>query len=234
MDPSCGPVQARDAGMKTSVVYVSHQGTEESIIEAARMSTGKGFQGWDKDERLLEYLYRHEHMSPFEMCSLIVDVECPIFVARQWMRHRTFSYNELSARYTRLPEKIYQPCAAEIRLQDPVNRQGSLNQELVTPAMEEAERIFREAAEASLAAYRRLLDLGVAREQARAVMPVGTYTRFRAAANLRNWLHFLRLRLDSHAQAEIREAARQAAAIVRSLWPRTWRLFEEHTLKGAL
>lgn len=219
---------------ESKVEYVSHQGTDESIIEAARMSTGKGFQDWDKDARLLEYLYSHEHMSPFEMCSLIVDVECPIFVARQWMRHRTFSYNELSARYTELPDRIYQPAPEEIRMQDTVNRQGSLEQAETTAATREAAEIFARAAEQSLSAYRRLLDLGVAREQARAVMPVGTYTRFRASANLRNWLHFLRLRLDSHAQLEIRQAALQAAEIVSRLWPRTWNLFERYTLRQGI
>lgn len=214
----------------SEVSLVMSMGREEDIIRAARMSTGKGFLGWEKDFRLLKYLYKNGHMTPFEMCQLVVDVYCPIFVARQWIRHRTFSYNELSGRYTELPNDVYIPDRNAVRWQDLQNRQGSVEDPGRVGEADYCACLYQEAVEQSFACYKKLLEAGMAREQARGVLPIGVFTRFRASGNLRNWLHFLHLRLDSHAQLEIRQAAEQVAGIVRELWPKTYRLFECYTL----
>jgi len=206
------------------VKLIDRMGSEEDIIRAARMSTSGSFRGWDKDEGLLAYLFVNQHMTPFEMCILHVEVECPIFIARQWMRHRTFSYNELSGRYTELPDVVWIPGAKQWRRQSFKNKQGSEANDKPLPELSEA---FETAEHVCRDAYRMALEAGVAREQARVILPVGTMTRFRVCGNLRNWLHFLELRLDPHAQQEIREFAEAILKMIRMLWPRTAALFEQ-------
>jgi thymidylate synthase (FAD) len=212
------------------VKLIGHYGTEETVIESARMSTGKGFEGWDKDARLLEFLYRNGHMSPFEMCDLTVEVQSPIFVVREWQRHRTFSYNELSARYARMPDLHYVPTKERVAKQSSTNKQSSGGALCETEAnefraaiQEQQERIYEYYTDA-------MNHLGVAREIARINTPVSRYTRMRVKGNLRNWLQFLALRLPENAQYEIRVYAEAVASIVKELWPRTYELFEEWTL----
>lgn len=235
------------------VKYINHMGTEEHIIEAARQSTQKGFLGWDDvghsticastlpngkctctgvrkgDSHLLEYLYKNKHTTPFEMCELAVQVKAPIMVLRQWYRHRTQSYNEWSGRYSQLKDEFYLP---EVRYQDKVNRQGSevirsishddFNKAVQTHWKDEQQEIYD--------SYNLRIEQGVAKEVARINMPVSVYTIMWAKANLHNWLHFLKLRMDSHAQYEIRVYANAVAEIIKSLWPRTYALFEEYSL----
>lgn len=182
------------------VNLVDKMGSDYSILKAARTSTGnEASKGDKKDRGLIRYLYRHEHLSPFEFVSLQFHIRCPIFVARQWMRHRTFSFNEASARYKEFEWETFTP--EEWRIQDIQNKQSSnglADHQLLTTSM------VHSTYDRSRKSYESMLGHGVAREQARTVMPVGQYTEFFASINLRNLLHFLELRMDSHAQYEIR------------------------------
>lgn len=207
---------------------VEHWGSDERIIEAARMSTAKGFQGWDTDFKLLKYLYTNKHMTPFEMAGLIVEVQAPIFVFREWHRHRTQSYNELSARYTELPDCYYEPSlerlmAAKQGLQ---NKQGSA-EGFSSQVAEDIRYDLRFAYRRARESYEAFLKEGVAREIARLVIPVAQYSRMRASANLRNWLSFLTLREEAHAQFEIRQYAHALNSILVELFPKTMELFNE-------
>ena len=244
------------------VRLVESWGSDERIVEAARMSTGRGFLGWGPkeqpcprcdgvaltvpkaectrcdgtgklaspgDERLLRYLWEHHHETPFEMAGLVIEVQAPIFVIREWQRHRTQSFNELSARYVALPEDDYAPSAERIRegSKPSANKQASGAHEMTDFAASVAHEAIVAAYADIERTYRKLLDLGVPRELARVVVPVGRYSRMRASANLRNWLAFLRLRMASDAQWEIRQFARAVATIVEQTYPRTWELFAE-------
>lgn len=219
------------------IQYIDHMGKEPSIVEAARQSTDGSFRGWEPyaghpkgDAGFLEFLYRHEHSTPFEMCELLLEVQAPIFVFREWMRHRTFSYNEMSGRYVKMPNLHYVPAKERMVAQSKTNKQGSaealLDPELGDYLMgrfeEEQAEIYRN--------YEKALEGGLAREVARVNTPVSRYSRMRVKGNLRNWLHFLKLRMAPNAQYEIRVYANEVAKIVKELWPRSWELFEEYDL----
>jgi thymidylate synthase (FAD) len=214
------------------VELVEGWGSDERVIEAARMSTNKGFIGWGDeatpgDEKLLRYLWANRHATPFEMAGFVVEVQAPIFVFREWHRHRTQSYNEMSARYTKMPDLHYVPAEGRVRRQDAKNKQGT-GQEALPP--EVVEQFLREVAEqqaAAYAAYERYIAAGIPKELARINTPVSRYGRMRALANLRNWLGFLALRMDSAAQEEIRMYADAVGTITAHLFPRTWGLFSE-------
>lgn len=185
---------------------------------------GSGFTSGD--ERLLRYLWQNKHSTPFEMAGLTLEIQCPIFVAREWMRHRTQSYSELSARYTPLPDLFYIPSIERLMAgkQSTKNKQSSEGGFIEQDA-EEIEQQIKDAGEYCREIYEDLLHRGVSRELARLVIPVNQYTRFRASANLRNWLGFLQLRLGSSAQFEIRQYAQAIASIIEQEFPRTWELF---------
>jgi thymidylate synthase (FAD) len=209
------------------VKEVEHWGSDAKVIEAARMSTNKGFLGWDHDQRLLSYLWTHQHHTPFEMAGLVVEVQTPIFVAREWFRHRTQSFNELSGRYAELPNLYYIPSVERLMAgkQSQSNKQGSEEGFTEEQAIE-YQQLIENATKYSRQIYEQLLKLGVSRELARLVIPVNQYTRFRASANLRNWLVFLALRLDKSAQLEIREYAQEVAQLIKHHFPRTYDLFD--------
>jgi thymidylate synthase (FAD) len=216
------------------VQLVDAMGTDEDIIRAARMSTGGGFKGWGPvdgkpgDEKLLRFLWEHDHATPFEFGSMVVEVQAPIFVFREWMRHRTFSYNEASARYAPLPDLNYVPTVERLMMSGGVNKQAQGSGGALT--LDQAGKFIdalHEAYARDEKTYRAALDRGVPKELARLVLPVGRYSRMRASANLRNWLAFLRLRLATNAQWEIRCYARAVGALVAERWPRTWALFED-------
>lgn len=198
------------------------------------MSTAKGFLGWqfedgtERDVKLLRYLWEHGHHTPFEMAGLIVEVQAPILVFREWHRHRTQSYNELSARYTELPDLNYIPSLTRLKAakQSMKNKQGSEEGFTEQQAID-IETAIREASYSSRGVYERLLRMGVSREIARLVIPVNQYSRMRASANLRNWLGFLSLRLDPAAQYEIRAYAAAVGSIIALKFPKTWDLFCE-------
>ena len=201
---------------------------EAGIIEAARQSTQGCFRGWDRDEKLLRFLYEHKHSSPFEFAGMVIEVQAPIMVFREWHRHRTQSYNEMSGRYTELPNLYYVPSVERLMAgaQNQHNKQGSI----VGFNAEEAvyrRKIFAETMHNSRIMYEQLLHLGVSRELARGVLPVFQYSRMRACANLRNWLAFLTLRLHPDAQEEIRLFASAVADVIKIEFPRTYGLFSE-------
>jgi thymidylate synthase (FAD) len=207
------------------VRLVDSMGGDISIVRAARVSYDAAWRtGEDEgsDARLIAYLWKHGHTSPFEAVEFQFDVKAPIFVLRQWHRHRTWSYNELSARYRELSEEFYVPAPEVIGAQSAKNRQMRVNAE-PDPV---ANAIIRLACQESFRAYRSLLDRGVPREVARLVLPPATYSHMFAKVNLRNLLHFLELRLHPHAQFEIRKYAEALAALAEPVAPvamKAWR-----------
>lgn len=214
------------------VKYIDHLGSDEFIVECARMSTGKGFKGWNTDMAMLDYMYRNRHTSPFEFGVLVVEVQAPIMVFRQWHRHRTFTYSEASGRYTELPHLYFVPSEDRLRKQSTTNKQASggssfseAESSWICKNIETDQHRVRES-------YRRYLEMGLARELARVNCPVSQYSRMRAIGNLKNWLHFLNLRLDKHAQPEIRAFAEPIEQLIKDLWPRTYSLFLEYDING--
>ena len=205
-------------------------GSDERIIEGARMSSGKGFLGWGTpekpgDEKLLRYLWENKHTSPFEQAGFSIEVQAPIMVFREWHRHRTQSYNEMSARYIQMPNLHYLPDAACVKAQSKKNKQGTGEQELSPEIVAEFLKRTKEEQELIYTNYQWAIDNGIAREIARIDTPVSRYSRMVASANLLNWLKFLKLRLPEAAQWEIRQYANAVAQIVADKFPRTWELF---------
>lgn len=180
------------------------------------------------DEKLLRYLYEHRHTTPFEMAGMVIEVQAPIFVFRQWHRHRTQSYNELSARYTELPDVFYIPSEERIvqSAASSSNKQAKGKGELNEPAYH-VQAAVRVGCDEAYQRYKWILAAGVSPELARCVLPVNIYSRMRASANLHNWLHFLTLRLDEHAQWETRQFAAAVAEFIKVTFPRTYQLFAE-------
>ena len=181
---------------------------------AARVSFGKEDKTGKNpaaDVKLMEYLAEHQHMSPFEHQSVTFLIECPLFIRSQIHRHRTFAYNEISRRYTEENLEFWIPTS--IRKQAESNRQASSDETV------EDDPIFRDTAILALDDYRTLVDSGVCREQARAVLPQSLLTKFYQTGNLRNWIHFIKLRKDEHAQYEVRVIADRVEKELRGLWP---------------
>ena len=217
------------------VQLVEAYGSDERIIEAARMSTDKGFLGWGTpekpgDEKLLRRLFmsRPQHATPFEMAGAIIEIQAPIFVFREWHRHRTMSYNEMSGRYTVLPDLYYIPSVDRLLAakQSTKNKQGS-EEGLSLQQANAIRRILDTTYTNCRDTYQRFIDMDVAREIARLVIPVSQYSRMRAHANLRNWFHFLTLRTHPAAQWEIRQYANIVSDILKERFPRTHELFLE-------
>lgn len=212
-----------------SVTYVSHMGSDLSVVNAARVSFDRSStELTDRDIGLIGFLMRERHASPFEHTSLTVLVDTPIGVSREWLRHRTQSFNEFSTRYAKVGEpSFYIPPAEALRTQ--VGKPGAYHFEPLPPERApEVQEKFDTAYRTALAAYHELLDLGVARELARNVLPLGMHTKFYATANLRNWLNFLSLRTDENALREIREEAAQVEAIVEERFPRSYQAWVKH------
>lgn len=220
------------------LMHIESWGSDEGIIEAARMSTGKGFNGWGTaeapgDEKLLRFLWENNHATPFEMAGMIIEIKAPIFVFREWHRHRTQSYNEMSARYTPLPNENYIPSVERLMIgSDGKNKQTGTVGGAETLTRETAEE-FRRALKVSYASaetlYQDALLMGVPKELARVHLPVGRYSRMRASANLRNWLGFLALRSsvkNPAAQWEIRQYADALHDVLTVKFPRTMALFD--------
>jgi thymidylate synthase (FAD) len=192
-----------------------------SIVRAARVSYDAAWRAGEdagSDARLIHYLWRHKHSTPFESVEFQFEVMLPIFVARQWMRHRTWTYNELSGRYRELPELFYVPRPEHIGTQSEDNKQGRVFCEhgYVEAC---AVGIMRDAFEEAFKTYHELLEHGVPRELARTVLPLSTYTHFFAKVDLRNLFGFLDLRNDQHAQYEIRQYAEAMLDLVRPIAP---------------
>lgn len=233
--------------------FIESWGSDERIIESARMSTDKGFLGWGGgacpyiphdaecrckgtgtlpagDEKLLRYLYENKHSTPFEFAGLTVEVQAPIMVYREWHRHRTQSYSELSARYTPLPNDNYIPTVERCLVVSGSNKQAGklkgadeLTHEAVLDWLEQLAGVYTHAE----SVYQAGLKAGIPKELARLPVPVGRYSRMRATTDLRNWLAFLTLRSAPGAQYEIRMYANALGEIISNLFPRTWELFAE-------
>lgn len=207
---------------KGFVKLVDFMGGDIRAVSAARVSFGGTSKGEERDKMLIKYLMENKHLSPFEHCYFQFHIKCPIFVARQWMRHRIASYNEISARYTEVKDEFYLPKA--FRIQDMSNRQGSVESDKLDNAS--LSKIYEEAIEHSYQSYQKLLKAGVAREMARGILPVAQYTQFYWTVNLRSLLNFISLRADSHAQYEIRVYANAIKEIVKQKMPWSFEAFE--------
>jgi len=199
-------------------------GSDQRIVEFARVSYNSPSKGPEQDQKLLNFLYKNRHTSPFESVQITFDLKMPILVARQYIRHRTQSVNEISARYTELPEEFYIP--ETWRKQDVKNKQGSVESlELDHKALSETLR-FNCAQQYEL--YQELIRKGVAREMARMVLPVNIYTQMYVSWNLKNLLHFINLRDDAHAQAEIQVYGKAIKAICTKLFPWTMEAYAKY------
>jgi thymidylate synthase (FAD) len=212
---------------------VDTMGDDAAIVQMARVSYGEGTKTVNEDRGLIRYLMRHRHTSPFEGCEIKLHLKMPIFVARQWIRHRTASLNEVSARYSELPSEYYLPVEDDIQAQAVNNKQGRQEDGLRGDAKWRFfDRILRSCRKA-FDDYRRSLDDGVARELARIQLPLATYTEFYWKIDLHNLLHFLSLRADPHAQKEIRDYAEPILhEIVRTWVPHTYEAFLDY-VQGA-
>ena len=212
---------------KDTVQLISHMGNDLAIVNAARKSyDGSSLELNSKDIKLLKYLYDNKHTSPFEFVEFTFLIKCPIPIAKQWMRHRTWSYNEISRRYTDSDIEYYIP--NPFRKQSENNKQASTDQ----PALINQETHitywkYRNAIKACFEAYDSLLRDGVAKEQARFVLPQAVYTEFYAKTDLSNLLKFIRLRIDSHAQWEMQQYAKQLLELITPIVPHTVSLFKE-------
>ena len=215
---------------KGFVRLVDYLGGDQRIIQAARVSYGEGTKSFRKDEALIDYLLRNEHTSPFEQVTLTFHTKMPIFVARQWVRHRMARLNEISGRYSVMKDEFYVPDGADIAAQSEDNKQGRLPEPL-PPGTQQMVRDSLEAGQkAAYGTYQELIDEGVARELARVNLPLSLYTEWYWQMDLHNLFRFLRLRMDTHAQTEIRAYATTIFEITQKVCPAACQSFKTHLL----
>lgn len=208
-------------------LYVDSMGNDLTPVNAARISFGNTKTELDeKDVKLLSYLAKHKHLSPFEHCSLTALIECPLYIRSQIHRHRTFAYNEVSRRYTDKNLEFYVPETTDIRKQSVSNKQASDGLIPETDIMT-AQYIFKKANDDSLHLYNQLIEKGVCREQARGVLNQNLMTQFYMSGNLRNWAHFQKLRLGKDSQKEVRDVAEQMDAILLAKFPISYKVLME-------
>jgi len=217
---------------KGFVRLVDYLGGDARIVQSARVSYGAGTKTMREDRQLIHYLYRNQHTSPFEQVQLSFHVKLPIFVARQWVRHRTARLNEVSGRYSVMPDEFYVPDTDRIRYQSADNKQGSgaampfdFARGAVDSIDSEQRCVYQN--------YSRMVDAGMARELARFNLPLSLYTEWYWQIDLNNLFHFLALRMDAHAQYEIREYGQALGKCAKAVAPLAYEAFEEYTLKGA-
>lgn len=222
------PLKCLDHGF---VYLCDYMGNDHAIVQAANASYGRGTKKVSEDETLIRYLRRNMHTSPSEMAVFKFHCKMPIFVARQWIRHRTASVNEYSARYSVMSDEMYMPPPEEMREQSKDNKQGR-GDPLPYETQEKIAKILAEIYRVSLNGYHECLDLGLARELARLGLTVANYTEWYWMINLHNLFHFLRLRLDKHAQQETRVFAEVMARILKDAVPLAYRAFEMYTLNA--
>jgi thymidylate synthase (FAD) len=207
------------------VHLIDHMGDDASIVQAARVSYGQGTKTVSEDRHLIRYLMRNWHTTPFEMVEFKFRIKVPIFVARQWLRHRTASVNEVSARYSEVSNQYWIPTT--YRTQSSVNKQGSgeFLHDITSHPQEHSSEIAFDV-------YNGLLDRGVSRELARVHLPQSTFTEFYWKINLHNLFHFLRLRMDSHAQQEIREPAQEVFNLIKPIVPDACQAFLDYRMNS--
>jgi thymidylate synthase (FAD) len=222
---------------------IDYMGNDAAIVQAARVSYGKGTKKVSEDRGLIRYLMRHRHTTPLEMCELKLHCKLPIFVARQWIRHRSASVNEYSARYSILDKEFYVPAVADLGVQATSNRQGR-GDVLAPERAAQVLKLLKDDAELTYAHYQDMLNLddegnplrpdepGLARELARMNLTLAYYTQWYWKIDLHNLLHFLSLRMDDHAQMEIRVYADAIAKVVERWVPHAWEAFRDYRLGG--
>lgn len=212
---------------KGFVRYIDHLGSDRRIVESARISYKSPSKGDEQDKKLLNYLYRNAHSSPFEQCSITFNIKLPVFVMRQLVRHRTFRLNEMSARYTEMPDEFYIP--GKWRQQDTKNKQGSIDCGDWNPPLHDNKTVS-ECVEAqcheAYQLYQEMLEAGVAREMARMILPINLFTEIYINCDLNNLMRFFRLRSDAHAQFEIQCYSNAMFAIFKELFPWCAEAFE--------
>lgn len=214
------------------VRLVDYLGGDQRIVQAARVSYGEGTKTHREDRGLIHYLMRHGHTSPFEQVILTFHAKMPIFVARQWVRHRTARLNEISGRYSVMRDEFYVPEPEQVRMQSQTNRQGraevsvtpDLAREVTETMVGDQAQVFRN--------YESMISAGIAREIARINLPLSLYTEWYWQIDLHNLFHFIRLRLDEHAQYEIRVYAEALAKCAKAVAPAAYEAFEEFELEG--
>ena len=222
---------------------IDYMGDDAAVVQAARVSYGRGTRRVSEDAGLIRYLMRHRHSTPFEMCEIKFHVKLPIFVARQWIRHRTANVNEYSARYSIVDREFYLPAPEQLAAQSSANRQGR-GAVLQGAEAERALELLRDDAARAHAHYAWLLNegsddaaadpdrQGLARELARINLTLNTYTQWYWKTDLHNWLHFLSLRADPHAQYEIRAYAEAMLEVLRAWVPATYAAFRDYRLEA--
>lgn len=213
------------------VRLVDHMGSDLSVVRSARVSYDAEWRAGEdegKDGKLIHYLMKNRHTSPFESVNFTFDVKAPIFVFRQWHRHRTWAYSEISARYSELPAEFYVPAVDKITMQSTSNKQMRTDEQ--HPQAADIQSVIREACQRSHYAYSLMLQVGAPRELARGVLSVNTYSHMFASVDLHNLFHFLKLRLHPHAQYEIRVYAEAMLALIRPLVPVCVAAFEQYQL----
>jgi thymidylate synthase (FAD) len=213
------------------VRVVDYMGNDSSVVQGARVSYGAGTKKVSEDVGLINYLMRHFHSTPFELCDIKFHIKCPIFVARQWLRHRSVSANEYSARYSIVDNQYYVPEIDKISVQSASNKQG--RGEIVDDERAKiVQDTIKEIAENSYNEYNEMLEDGIAREIARVCLPLNFYTEFYWKINLHNLMHFLKLRADSHAQYEIRVYALKMMEIMKLWVPHTYDAFMDYKINA--
>lgn len=213
------------------VIFLDSMGSDRSIAEAAAVSYGGEKKTDEQVEKLLGYLYRNKHTSPFEMAKVQLNIKMPIFIARQYIRHRMQNVNEVSARYTELPNEFYIPDMW--RAQAVKNKQSSVAVEEFSDGTNsithlQLSSVLEDHCKQSYSLYEQMIAYGVAREMARMILPLNIYTEMQVCWDLKNLLHFVTLREDAHAQAEIQEYGRAIKSILVQLFPITMRCFEQY------
>ena len=221
-------IQCLDKGF---VRLVDSMGGDEAIVQAARVSYGKGTTKLSQDRGLIRYLMRHRHTTPFEMVEFKFHCKMPLFVARQWVRHRTANINEYSLRYSEARDEFYYPDPEHIQFQSALNKQGRMG-DVSGELKQKVRKYFEEISHRSFEIYSELNDAGVARELARAILPVNLYTEWYWKNDLHNLLHFVGLRSDSHAQYEIRVFSDAMAESVKAVAPFAWEAYQDYVISG--
>lgn len=218
---------------KGFVRLIDYMGGDDAIVQAARVSYGVGTKSINDDTALIRYLLRHKHTTPFEMCEIKLHIKAPIFVARQWLRHRTANVNEYSARYSLMEHDYYVPEHNNLCYQSKSNKQGR-SEIIAEPLNSEIQDTIKEISDISFKAYDEFVseDINLAKEISRTILPVNVYTQFYWKIDLHNLLHFLKLRADAHAQYEIRVFAESILNIVKEWVPITYQAFVDYAIES--
>jgi thymidylate synthase (FAD) len=214
------------------VRLIDYMGGDESIVQAARVSYGKGTKSVNEDRGLIRYLMRHSHTTPFEMVELKFHCKLPIFVARQWIRHRTANVNEYSGRYSVMKDEFYIPELSNIHYQSLRNKQGRSSEEVPLEMRQRVIDVLKSDQAQMYKNYEAMLGDDIARELSRINLPLSLYTEWYWKIDLHNLFHFLRLRIDPHAQYEIRVYGEAMAEITKKVAPMAWEAFEDYSLES--